>query len=362
MTTIDQVQATAFTVPTETPESDGTLAWGSTTMVLVEATAGGRTGLGYTYSDRGAATVVNEKLAPLVEKQDALQVERLWHKMLDDIRNLGPGGLAWHALSAVDLALWDLKARLYGQPLALVLGLVQERVPPYGSGGFTSFTEAELTRHMVHWVETGYRKVKLKVGREPAKDPARVRAVRRSIGDGIELFTDANGAYARKQALALGRIFHSESGVTWLEEPVSSEDLAGLRLIRDQGPPGLDIAAGEYGYDAAYFRDMVASGSVDVLQADVTRCGGYTGFRWADALCWAYGLPLSTHCAPSVSVPAGAASRRLRHLEFFYDHVRIEKMFFDGFPVVRDGLTGPDLGRPGNGLILKRQDVQKYAV
>jgi L-alanine-DL-glutamate epimerase-like enolase superfamily enzyme len=202
--------------------------------------------------------------------------------------------------------------------------------------------------------------VKMKVGRDPAEDPRRVLAAREAIG-ATQLFVDANGAYARKQALALARQF-AELDVRWFEEPVSSDDLAGLRLLRDQGPAGLDIAAGEYGYDPFYFRRMLEAGAVDVLQADATRCGGVSGFLAAHALADAHGLPLSAHCAPALHAHLGCALPRVRHLEYFHDHQRIEGMLFDGAPTPRDGQLAPDLTRPGLGLTLREADAQRFVV
>ena len=195
----------------------------------------------------------------------------------------------------------------------------------------------------------------------PKRDPERVAAARAAIGDETQLFVDANGAYSRKQALELSYAF-SELNVSWFEEPVSSDDLAGLHLMRDDGPPGMDIAAGEYGYDITYFQRMLEAQAVDVLQADATRCGGYTGFFQAAALCEAYHLPLSAHCAPALHLPVGCAARPFRHAEYFHDHVRIEQMFFDGVPQPDDGALPPDLSRPGNGLELKRKEAAKFAL
>jgi len=360
---VQRLQVSVYTVPTETNlESDGTAVWNSTTMVLVEATAGGVTGLGYTYSAKAAAEIIRETLAPLVVGGDAMRVKWHWLKMLHAVRNLGPQGVASMAVAAVDNALWDLKARLLGLPLCDLLGRLHDRMPVYGSGGFTNYSLGELERHCATWAEKGYRKVKIKVGRVPADDPARVLAARRAIGPSVELYTDANGAYARKQALGLISVFHREAGVIWFEEPVTSDDLPGLRLIRDQGPPGVDVAAGEYGYSADYFRAMLEQGAVDVIQADATRCAGISGFMDAAALSWSFDVPLSSHCAPAQHLHPCAAAGKLRHLEFFYDHLRIERLFFDGAPVVQDGFCAPDLTRPGLGLELKRQDAARFAV
>jgi L-alanine-DL-glutamate epimerase-like enolase superfamily enzyme len=260
----------------------------------------------------------------------------------------------------VDTALWDLKARLLGLPLAKVFGQIREEVPLYGSGGFTSYTIAQLQAQLGGWVEQGISRVKMKIGTHPEDDLKRVSAARQAIGGAAELFVDANGAYSRKQALEFAQEF-ARLDVRWFEEPVSSDDLEGLRLIRDNAPPGMDIAAGEYGYTPWYFRQMLEAGAVDVLQADATRCCGYSGFLAAAELCRAHHLPLSAHTSPALHVPVCCAAPQLVHLEYFHDHVRIEHMFFDGISEPVKGALRPDLARPGNGLALKRRDASRYA-
>ncbi|HEX3817889.1 MAG TPA: enolase C-terminal domain-like protein, partial [Chthoniobacterales bacterium] len=242
-----------------------------------------------------------------------------------------------------------------------LFGQTQEAMPIYGSGGFTSYSNEKLQEQLGGWVAEGISRVKMKIGRDAAADPERVAAARDAIGEDTELFVDANGAYSRKQALELSYVF-SELDVSWFEEPVSSDDLDGLRLMRDDGPPGMDIAAGEYGYDVTYFHRMLSAGAVDVLQADATRCGGYTGFFQAAVLCEAHHLPLSSHCAPALHIPVGCSARPFRHAEYFHDHVRIEGMLFDGVSSPNDGALRPDLSQPGNGLTLKRKDAEKFAI
>jgi L-alanine-DL-glutamate epimerase-like enolase superfamily enzyme len=201
----------------------------------------------------------------------------------------------------------------------------------------------------------------MKIGRDPAADRKRVHAARVAIGNDVELFVDANGAYDRKLALAQAEAF-SDDRVSWFEEPVSSDDLDGLRLIRDRAPAHVEVAAGEYGYDVQYFHRMIAAGSVDVLQADATRCCGITGFLRAGAICDAAGLPLSAHTAPGVHVHACCAVSRARNLEYFHDHARIERMLFDGALEPADGALRPDRSRPGLGLELKLRDAERFAV
>lgn len=357
---IKSVSASAYTIPTDAPESDGTFAWLSTTLVLAEVTAGGKTGIGYSYTDVAAAHVINGTLAKVAVGLDALAIPAAHEAMLRRVRNIGRAGLVATAISAVDFALWDLKGKLLNQPTVLLLGAARDAVPVYGSGGFTSYTIPRLQEQLREWAGQGMRWVKMKVGTRPEEDPARVMAAREAIGS-TPLFADANGAYSRKQALKMAEIF-AHSGVAYFEEPVPSDDLEGLRLIRDRAPAGMQIAAGEYGYDIYYFRRMLEAGATDVQQADATRCLGLTGFLQADALCAAFSTPLSAHRAPSLHLHGALAARSLWNQEWFHDHVRIEQMLFDGAPVPKDGLIRADLSRPGLGLEFKHQYAKAFAV
>jgi L-alanine-DL-glutamate epimerase-like enolase superfamily enzyme len=255
------------------------------------------------------------------------------------------------ALSAVDLALWDLKARLLDEPLVAVLDAAHDAVPIYGSGGFCSYSDERLADQLGGWAAEGIPRVKMKVGREPERDRERVAVAREAIGDDTELFVDANGAYSSKEALEWAEVYAREFDVKWFEEPVTSDDLDGLRYLRDRSPAGLEIAAGEYGDLLPYFERMAPC--VDCLQADVTRCGGITGLLEVAAVAHAHGLDVSAHCAPALSAHAFAAVPRLRHLEYFHDHVRVEHELFDGVLEPEDGLLRPDRSRPGNGLSLR---------
>ena len=359
---VERLDVSAFVVPTDFPEADGTLAWDKTTLVVVEATGGGIRSLGYTYADTATALLIRDLLTPVVQGRDVMAVPGTWAAMVHAIRNLGRPGISSMAIAAVDAALWDLKARLLDLPLVTLLGAVREAVPVYGSGGFTSYSLEQLQEQLGGWVNEGIPRVKMKVGTHPSDDLDRVRAAREAIGSKTELFVDANGAYSRKQALAFAEKLRADYGVSWFEEPVPSDDLEGLRLLRDSGPAGMDIAAGEYGYDLLYFRRMLEVGAVDVLQADASRCAGITGFLRVAALCEANSLPLSAHCAPSLHAHPCCAVTPVRHVEYFHDHVRIEHMLFDGTLTPVDGELRPDLSRPGLGLELKRSDAARFAV
>jgi len=362
---VERLQVLAYEVPVDGPEgreSDGTLEWDSTTCIVVLAYAGGQAGLGYTYADVAVARMIDSKLAGVALGSDALTPPATWHSMFAQLRNAGRSGAGAMAVSAVDIALWDLRARLLGRPLFQTLPAFHDQVPVYGSGGFTNYPLDRLARQLEGWVEQGIPRVKMKTSRHPGDDPARLAAARKAIGDEPELFTDANGAYSSKDALAWARRFRDEFGVTWLEEPVSSEDVEGLALLRAAGPPGLDIAAGEYGFLLSDFGRLLDAGAVDCLQADVTRCGGITGLLQVAGLAAARQMDLSAHCAPAVSAHAFCAVERLRHLEYFHDHVRIEAMLFDGAQAPVAGALRPDPSAPGLGLELRTADAAGFKV
>ncbi len=284
-----------------------------------------------------------------------------WRAMTAAVRNEGRPGVGRMAISAVDVALWDVKAKLLGLPLFRLLGAVRDRVMAYGSGGFTSYTDARLAGQLGGWVAEGLRAVKMKVGRDPHRDPGRVSIARRAIGPEAGLFVDANGAFTPRQALAQAHAY-AAYGVAWFEEPTSSDDLAGLAHIRDRAPPGMDVTAGEYGDGPIYFRRMLEAGAVDVLQPDATRCGGVTGFLMAEALAEGFDTPLSAHTAPTLHAHLGCACRHVRHVEHFHDHARLEAMLFDGALRPVKGELVPAADRPGLGIALKEPDAARFAL
>lgn len=351
----------AYTVPTETPEADGTLAWHETTLVLVRVLASGVDGMGYSFADIATANLIDNHLKQLVVGRNPLNIPELWCAMVRSIRNLGRPGVSSMAISAVDNALWDLKARLLHLSVADLLGRAHQSIAAYGSGGFTSYSNDELKRQLKGWADEGLAAVKMKIGTDPAEDITRVRAAREAVGPDVELFVDANGAYDRKQALAKANAF-ADLDVSWFEEPVSSDDLEGLRFIREASPAGIRIAAGEYGYDSFYFRRMLEAGAVDVLQADATRCAGTSGFLAAGNLCASFSTPFSAHTAPSLHAHLACATPSAQNVEYFFDHYRIEQMFFEGALVPTGGMLCPDAGRPGFGLECKVPDMNKYRV
>ncbi len=348
---VEALDVFARTIPTDEPESDGMLEWDSTTIVVVQAHADGAVGVGYTYTHDAAARLIDDKLAPLVRGADLDDLAPIWQELGRQLRNIGRPGIGFMALSAVDIALWDLKARLLDVPLVDLLGAVREEAAVYGSGGFTSYSVERLASQLRGWVDEGIPRVKMKLGREPARDPARLDAARAAIGDGAELYVDANGAFSTEEAVEWARRYAGEWRVSWFEEPVSSADFEGLRLVRERAP--LDVAAGEYAFVPADFRNLLEARAVDCLQVDVTRCGGYTGFLRAARLAADHGLDVSAHCAPQASAHVCCAVPRFRHIEYFHDHARVEDIVFDGVLRPVDGALRPDRARSGNGLVVK---------
>lgn len=359
---IASVEAAAYTVPTEQPEADGTLAWLSTSLVIVRVTAAdGTVGTGWTYGAPACAAIVQDTLADVVPGRSAFDVVGAFDAMVKEVRNIGRPGVAGYAISAVDTALWDLKARMLDLPLHRLLGAVRTSVPVYGSGGFTTYDAATLDRQLDSWVaEHAIPRVKIKIGESwgtrTDRDLDRIRQARARIGDGVELYVDANGGYTRKQAIRVLRAAE-DANVTWFEEPVSSDDLTGLCEVRDAVTA--DVAAGEYGYDLPYFARMVEAGAVDCLQADASRCGGITEFQRVAAVAAAHGLEVSGHCAPHLHAHVAASIPNFRHLEWFHDHVRIESLLFDGTLDPHGGTIEPS-DAPGNGLTLREKDAARY--
>ncbi len=360
-TKIASGRISAFTVPTDKPESDGTAEWNSTTIVIVELTADGVTGLGYSYANSAAARVAEDLVKQQILNNDPFDIPGLHSAMDRQVRNWGRPGLVASAISAIDTCLWDLKAQLLQEPLPCLLGKVRDEIQAYGSGGFTSYTERELIDQLSGWAEEGFACVKMKIGTHPEQDVCRVAAVQKALNGRAELYVDANGAYDRQQALHHSRDF-GDLGVTWFEEPVTSDDRIGLHLLVERAPAVMKIAAGEYNYTLDDARLLIEAQAVDVLQTDVTRCGGITNFIKIGHLAEICHYPYSAHTAPSIHASLCCSVLSAMNVEYFYDHVRIEQMFFDGAITANNGKLRPDLSRPGLGLVLKRSDAEPYQV
>lgn len=359
-TVIERVEVSVYEFPTPGPESDGTLTWDKTYAVAVHVHGDGMTGLGWTYSSPAAAAVVETHFTSLLHGQYVRDIPAMATEMHRAARNFGASGLVGQAISAVDIALWDLKAKLLGVPLTVLMGACRSRVPVYGSGGFISSGEAALSRDVAAWKAAGCRAMKIKIGKDwgaaPTWDVERVALFRELAPDDTELMVDANGAYRTAEALRVGAEL-DRLDVRWFEEPVSSDDTAGLAILR----AGLrcDVAAGEY-VSTTYDAERLAP-AVDCLQADVTRCGGYTGFLRVAAIAAAHNLDVSGHCAPALHAPVAAAVPHLRHVEWFDDHVRLEPLLVEGVSKVDAGAMVVQRQRPGHGMSLV-EGAERYRI
>lgn len=348
----------AYKIPTEESESDGTLQWDHTILVLVEIKAADKKGIGYTYADVSSAHFIREHLFPVIRGEDIMDNTQIWDKMNHEVRNLGRPGISSMAISAVDTALWDLKAKCLELPLCKLLGQKHKNMPVYASGGFTSYDASELFDKFSKEREKGHARFKMKIGRSKIEDIKRLQAARNAI-EGRDLFVDANGAYFPKEAIEMSEELQRYK-VSWFEEPVTSDDLRGMHMVRQNISARTKVAAGEYGYTVDYFKSMLESSAVDVLQADATRCGGITGFMKVSELCEAFHVPFSAHCAPSLHLHPSLSIKNMIHVEYFRDHVRIEEMLFDGYARAENGIIYPDLNRNGLGLEFKFNDAEKF--
>jgi L-alanine-DL-glutamate epimerase-like enolase superfamily enzyme len=352
MTAISSVTAAVHRFPLPEPESDGTLTWKATTAVTVTIEAGGQTGLGWTYSSPAAAVVIAEHFADVLNGRDAFNIDSGWQAMHRAARNFGTRGLAMQALSAVDIAWWDLKARLLGVSLVDLFGAARDRVPIYGSGGFTNLTHGQLEEQVSWWQSVGCPAMKIKIGEgwgsRIGRDLERVKQLRELAGDGVELMVDANGGYTVGQARRVGAAL-DELGVVWFEEPVSSDDPAGLAAIR--AAVHCDVTAGEYAADSYEVAHLIPV--VDCLQLDATRCGGYTGFLAGAAMARGQNIQVSAHCAPAVHAFIGLAVSNLRHIEWFADHARLEPHLVDDAPEPINGQLSARRDIVGHGMSLR---------
>jgi L-rhamnonate dehydratase len=336
----------------------GHLDWETATVVTVHARAGSVTGLGWTYASRAAAILIDDTLKDVVVGLSAFDVGRAHAAMNRALRNVGRRGVGAMALSAIDVALWDLKARLLQKPLVELFGAVRDSVEVYGSGGASNLEGAALVEHLGKWIACGMERVKVRIGTNPASDRARVCTAHNVLPHGMELLVDAGGAYEPKHAIDVAAWLDDEVDVRWLEEPCAADDLDGLARVRDN--VRMDVAAGQYAETDDDVTRLIPL--VDCLQADATRCGGISGFLDVAARCQAAHLPLSANAASQLHAHVGCAAPTLRHVEHHFEHTRVDTLLFDGcLSPVRGTLT-PDRARHGHGLTLKRADADRFRV
>lgn len=311
----------------------------------------------------GARAILERDLKELLIGQDPLAHEKLWDDMFWRVRGYGRKGLAFCAISAVDIALWDLKGKIFGVPIYKLLGPYTDRVPIYGSGGWTSFTEAELVREQAGYVERGIPRVKMKVakdfGKSEEEDVRRLAAVRKALGDDVEIFIDANNGYYAKQAIRMARRFQ-EYNVGWFEEPVLADDIEGLAQIARS--IDIPVATGEHEYTKYGFKELISRGGADIVQPDVGRVGGITEWMKVAHLAHAFNLPVAPHAVQLVHLQMALCTPNLKVVEYLGTTEGGDRVWYTEFPEPKDGMWAPYPDRPGLGLELNPASVRKYAV
>ncbi len=309
----------------------------------------GAEGVGYTYTvGTGGAAVralLARDVAPRLAGREAEDIEALWQLMWWALHYGGRGGAQALAISAVDMALWDLRARRQGAPLWRVLGGFDPRVPCYAGGIDLELPLDGLLRQTDDNLARGFRAIKMKVGRAALReDVERVRAVRAHLGPDVPLMADANMRWSVDEAIRAARALRDQD-LVWLEEPTIPDDVPGhVRIVREGGVP---IAAGENLHTLHEFRAVIAAGGVTFPEPDVTNCGGITTFMKICHLAEAFNLPVTSHGAHDVTVHLLAAVPNRSYLEahgFGLDrYIELPLRIQAGHAVAPD--------RPGHGVV-----------
>jgi D-galactarolactone cycloisomerase len=321
-------------------------------LTVVEVVGeGGAVGYGESYgTPEAVAAIVRETLAPRVRGRDVRDVELVWDDLRRAIGYHGPGGVMLEALSGLDIALWDLKGKDLGVPLSVLLGGHRPEVPVYAASVYLDAPEAMAAQAGV-FAAQGFDALKIKIGLDPETDLAAAEAVRRAIGPGVRMMVDANGAYDRRTAIRVGRLL-DRLDAAWLEEPVATEDYEGYARVAQA--LDLPIAGGEGHYTRFGLRDLLVRGQVDIVQPDLTRCGGVGEARAAALMASAFGRRLSPHCWSSVfglaaAAHLAAAMPNAVSVEYDAHPNPLKDALVGGQLTARDGrLAVPD--RPGLGL------------
>lgn len=330
-------------------------------VVAARVFADGLEGVGYTYTVGRAGgeairALIENDLKPLLTGRDPRRIEQLWRAMQRATHYVGRGGPASFAVSAADIALWDLKAKAAGEPLWRLLGGHAPRVKVYAGGIDLQMPLEALREQTAANLEAGFRAVKMKVGRERLReDLARAAAVRETVGPDVSLMADANMKWRIDEALRASRAL-AEYGVCWLEEPTAPDDVAGHARIEREGP--LPVAAGENLHTITEFQKMIAAGAVSFPQPDVSNCGGVTAWMKIAHLAEAHNLPVTTHGVHDLHVGLLAAVPNASYLEVH--GFGLDRFLRDPLPIA-DGFTqAPE--RPGHGVRFLWEALEPHRV
>jgi L-alanine-DL-glutamate epimerase-like enolase superfamily enzyme len=363
MIKITDLTTSLLQIPSAQPLGDATATWNLLGGCFAHIrTNAGLEGLGWSGASSAIREVIEHNLKPIIVGSDPLEIERLWDRMFSSVRSIGRKGAALCAISAVDIALWDLKAKMLGLPLYKLLGPYTDSVPVYGSGGWTTLSDAELVNEMAGYVQRGFTHVKMKVGRNfgscEADDIRRLALVRKALGADVGIYVDANGGYRAKQAISIAKRFE-EYGVSLFEEPVIADDIEGLSVIAKSTT--IPIAAGENEYTKYGFKDLIARGGVDVVQPDVGRVGGVTEWLKVAHLAEAFNLPVAPHAMQLVHLHLACATPNLMKVEVIGVQEDYSRELFQEIPPHNGGMWAPFPDKPGLGVELRQDAVARFA-
>ena len=362
---ITDVKTTLLSLPHLSAIQDATIrhvARGRSACFVHIITDSGLEGLSPSGGGRAGQTLIEGTFKELLVGQDPLNIEKIWDDLFWCVRGVGRKGLAFCALSAVDVALWDLKAKHFNVPLYQLLGPYTDSVPVYGSGGWTNFNTEELVAEQTGYVERGFKAVKMKVGKDfgmsEREDIQRLAAVREAVGDDIEIYIDANNGYYAKQAIYMGKAFE-EYRVGWFEEPVLADDIDGLAAIAKA--IDIPVATGEHEYTKFGFKELIARGGADIVQPDVGRVGGITEWMKVAHLAHAFNLPVAPHAYQLIHLHLACATPNLKVVEYLGIAEESDKTVYKEWSPPKDGMWSPDPNKLGLGLELDPEAVEKYA-
>lgn len=322
----------------------------------------GLEGFGVTYHEVGGEatkSLIINNIAPKLIGRDPLETEVIWQEMFHYLRGIGRKGLMFCALSAVDIALWDLKGKIFEIPLYRLLGGNKTKIPVYGSGGWTSYSDEHLVEEMKGIVAQGYQIIKFKVGVNggdtPLKDVERVRKVREAVGPDIKILLDANNCWDAATAVQFANRVR-EYNISLLEEPVFADDIRGLAKFKR----GTDIplATGEHEYTKFGARDLVLNEAADIIQCDGTRAGGYTEMLKIAAITQAWNLKFAPHAMENIHIHLISAVPNALYLERLLLFEELTSSVYINPPMPENGFMEiPDL--PGLGLELNMDYINQ---
>lgn len=322
----------------------------------------GLEGIGVTYHEVGGEAtreLILRNMAPKLMDRDPLENEAIWQEFFHYLRGVGRKGLMYGALSAIDIALWDLKGKIVDLPLYRLLGGNRTKIPVYASGGWTSFSDDQLVDEMKGMVAQGYKMVKFKVGVEGGtnirRDVERVRKVREALGPNIELLVDANNCFDAATGVQLANRIR-EYDIFLFEEPVFADDIPGL--ARFKRGTDIPLGTGEHEYTKFGVRDLLMHDAVDIVQVDGARVGGYTELLKTAALTQAWNVRFAPHAMENIHLNLAGAVPNLLFLERLMMFEDITAKTFKNAPVPVNGFMEiPDL--PGLGLSLDMDFIRE---